>query len=76
MAQVDERWEDNVEGAWFVDKSCSFCNLCTEIAPDNLKESPDGDHCIVAKQPEGDAELTNMQDAAEQCPCEAIGKVD
>jgi ferredoxin len=76
MAQIEEKWEDNVEGAFYIDKSCSMCNLCTDVAPDNIKESADGDHCIIFKQPENDDEMTNMQDAVEQCPCEAIGKIE
>lgn len=73
MAQENERWEDNVEGTHYIDKSCSMCNLCTEVAQDNIKESPVGDHCIVFKQPENEEETTNMQDAIDQCPCESIG---
>ncbi|KXK32538.1 MAG: hypothetical protein UZ16_OP3001002532 [Candidatus Hinthialibacteria bacterium OLB16] len=74
MAQASDRWEDNAEGPYYIDKSCSMCNLCTEIAPDNIREAPEGDHCYISRQPEAGDETTNLQDAIDQCPCEAIGK--
>ena len=73
MADINERWEDNAPGKYFVDKSCILCNLCSEIAPNNFKESADGDHNIVFKQPENDEESL-VQDAMSQCPTESIGE--
>lgn len=73
MADTTQKWEDNVPGAFYVDKECILCSLCTDIAPENFKESEDGDHDFVYKQPENDAELQACQDALEQCPVDAIG---
>ena len=73
MADSADRWEDNVPGAWFVDRSCILCSLCSEIAPRNFQESADGDHDVVYKQPETEAELADARSAQEQCPVEAIG---
>lgn len=73
MAEVEERWEDNKEGAWYVDKQCILCSLCVDLAPANFKESDDGDHDVVYKQPETDEELEQCKEALEQCPVEAIG---
>lgn len=73
MADPNDKWEDNVSGTWFVDKSCILCSLCVELAPENFMESEDGDHDFVYKQPEGDEELAQCSEAMEQCPVESIG---
>jgi ferredoxin len=73
MAEVAERYEDNVPGAWYVDKSCILCSLCVDLAPNNFKESEAGDHDMVYKQPASDEETAQCNEAKEQCPVEAIG---
>lgn len=73
MADPAEKWEDNVPGAWYVDKSCILCSLCVDLAPNNFKESEAGDHDMVFKQPESEEELAQCKEAMEQCPVEAIG---
>ena len=57
MADPSERWEDNVTGPWFVDRSCILCSLCSEIAPHSFKESDDGDHDVVYHQPTTEEEV-------------------
>ena len=74
MADRSQRWEDNVPGRFYVDKECILCSLCSDIAPENFKESPDGDHDHVFKQPESDEERQKCLDALQQCPVEAIGQ--
>ena len=37
MADRDNKFEDNVEGQYYVDEECIDCNLCREIAPSNFK---------------------------------------
>lgn len=73
MANNLEAYEDNVGGAWYVDKSCILCSLCIQLAPNNFQESPDGDHDFVYKQPENAEELAQCEEAKTQCPVEAIG---
>ena len=73
MANLDEKWDDNVPGAFYVDKECILCSLCVDIAPESFKESDAGDHDVVYKQPEGEDELAAAMDAMEQCPVDAIG---
>ena len=74
MAEVEDRWEDNVPGSWYVDKTCILCSLCSDLAPNNFKESEDGDHDVVYRQPRNADEVGQSQDALEQCPVEAIGR--
>ena len=73
MADPNEKWGDNVPGKFYVDKECILCSLCCDLAPNNFKESGEGDHDIVFKQPDGEEELKQCADALEQCPVEAIG---
>ena len=73
MADHNEKWGDNVPGKFYVDKECILCSLCCDLAPNNFKESGEGDHDVVFKQPEGEEELKQCADALEQCPVEAIG---
>ena len=62
----------NVPGPFYVEDGCCItCGVWEDIAPDLLAWTPDGDsnpHCIVARQPETDAEFGRMlraMDAAE-----------
>ena len=73
MADPEEKWEDNVRGLWYVDKSCIFCGLCPQLAPENFQESEDGTHDYVYKQPADEEEEEQCRDAAEQCPAQSIG---
>lgn len=73
MADTNESWEDNEKGAWYVDKSCILCSLCVQLAPDNFKESADGDHDFVYKQPDSPEQLEQCEEARGQCPVESIG---
>ena len=73
MADPNDRWEDNAPGSWYIDKSCILCGLCVELAPENFKESDDGDHDIVYKQPDNEQELEQVREAKDQCPTESIG---
>ena len=73
MADNTQKWQDNVSGAYYVDKECILCSLCTDIAPDNFKESDEEDHDFVYKQPTSDQEEQQCRDALEQCPVDAIG---
>lgn len=74
MADAAQKWEDNVPGPFYVDKECILCSLCSDIAPANFRESDDGDHDIVYKQPETDEERKLSIEALEQCPVDAIGQ--
>lgn len=73
MGEVDQRYEDNVTGQWYVDKKCILCSVCSEAAPKNFKESSSGDHDVVFKQPDGSDEEAQCVEAMAACPVEAIG---
>ena len=73
MGDVSDRYEDNVPGRWYVDKKCILCSVCSEAAPINFKESDDGDHDMVFKQPLTNEEEAQCEEAMAACPVEAIG---
>ena len=73
MADHTQRWDDNVAGPWYVDRSCILCSLCSELAPKSFKESSAGDHDIVFHQPQTPAEIAAAKQAMAQCPVESIG---
>ena len=73
MAELNERYEDNVPGKWYVDKKCILCSVCSEAAPKNFKEAESGDHDVVYKQPSAEEEEQQCLEAMAACPVEAIG---
>lgn len=73
MGNRIDRYEDNVPGIWYVDKKCILCSVCSEAAPKNFKESPEGTHDIVYKQPDSPEEKLQCEEAMASCPVEAIG---
>ena len=74
MADKNDKFADNVSGAWYVDKGCISCHLCADRAPDVFAISQDGDHLFVFHQPSTPEELEQAEEAREDCPAEAIGK--
>ena len=73
MADKEEKWAENVEGAFYVDEQCINCDLCRETSPSNFTREEDGGYSYVFKQPENDEELELCIEAMEGCPVEAIG---
>ncbi len=73
MADKTDKFEDNAPGKYYIDKTCTYCLVCNEEAPDNIKESDDGDHSYISKQPENDDEIEQMENAIDSCPTESIG---
>ncbi|MEE9392450.1 MAG: ferredoxin [Planctomycetota bacterium] len=73
MADPQDKWDDNAPGKFYVDKECILCSLCVDLAPDSFKESDEGDHDVVFKQPESEDETQAAVEAMEQCPVNAIG---
>lgn len=73
MANPNDRFEDNVPGAFYVDYQCIGCGLCAQVAPAFFQESEEGDHHHVHRQPVTEGELELAREALEGCPVEAIG---
>ena len=73
MADIENKWPENVTGKFYVDDQCIDCDLCRETAPSNFTRSDDGGYSFVYKQPTTDEELALCEEAMEGCPVEAIG---
>lgn len=73
MADLANKYAENITGTFYVDDQCIDCDLCRETAPANFTRNDDGGHSYVYKQPSSDEELAMCKDAMEGCPVEAIG---
>jgi len=73
MAKLENRYENNVAGKYFVDDYCIDCDLCRNFAPINFARSDDTGYSYVYKQPENDDEEAMCKEAMENCPADAIG---
>ncbi len=73
MADVANKYPENITGKFFVDDQCIDCDLCRETAPHNFTRNEDGGHSYVFKQPESPEEEALCKEAMEGCPVEAIG---
>lgn len=74
MAELDQKYEDNVPGVFYVDNTCIDCDACREAAPDNFNRNDDGGYSFLDKQPESEEEYQLCLDALDSCPVEAIGE--
>ena len=73
MADIENKYPENVAGKYYVDDQCIDCDLCRETAPENFNRNEDGGYSYVKKQPANDEEEKQCQEAMEGCPVEAIG---
>ena len=73
MAELENKYTENVPGKFYVDDQCIDCDLCRETAPDNFTRSDDGGYSYVYKQPTTPEEQARCVEAMEGCPVEAIG---
>jgi len=73
MADIANRYAENVVGKFYVDDQCIDCDLCRETAPANFTRHDDGGYSFVRKQPASPEEEALCKEAMEGCPVEAIG---
>src|SRR5204862_419252 len=71
MADVANKYAENVPGKFYVDDQCIDCDLCRETAPANFKRNDDGGHSYVYKQPETPEEEGLCKEAMEGCRVES-----
>ena len=73
MADPDDKLPDQAPGKYYVDSSCIDCDVCRTTAPNNFEANEDEGYSYVVKQPEGDEEEAQCEEALESCPVESIG---
>lgn len=71
MANVQNIVKQNVDGAFFVDKTCISCSNCRDLAPANFHDA--GEFFAVFNQPEDSMQTAQSLDALVCCPVGAIG---
>jgi ferredoxin len=73
MADVANKFPQNVSGRFYVDDQCIDCDLCRETASASFTRNADGSHSFVYKQPENAQDEALCKEAMDGCPVEAIG---
>jgi ferredoxin len=73
MADPDDKLPDQAPGKYYVDSSCIDCDVCRTTAPNNFEANEDEGYSFIKKQPEGDEEEAQCEEALESCPVESIG---
>ena len=73
MADIRYRVKQNKEGKFYVEWSCIYCELCTEIAPEFYKEDKGNGWAYVHNQPKTNEEIELAMEALIGCPTESIG---
>ena len=71
MASLAERYPDNADGDFYVDRTCIDCDACRRIAPDVFTEA--ADQSYVRAQPVSEASRTRALMALVACPTGSIG---
>ena len=54
MAEIEEKWPENILGKFYVDEQCIDCDLCRETAPDFFMRNEEGGYSYVYKQPDSE----------------------
>ena len=73
MADLANRYPENVPGKFYVDTECIDCDLCRETAPANFTRNEEGGYSYLYKQPETAEQEQLSAEAMDGCPVEAIG---
>jgi ferredoxin len=73
MADKSQKWPDNVNGKFYVDRQCIDCALCRETAPDFFGRNDNNSYSFVSKQPVSKEDISLCDEAMHDCPVEAIG---
>jgi len=73
VADKTEKYVDNAEGPFYVDKTCIDCDACRQMAPDNFARNEEGGYSFLIRQPENETEAEQCVDAMEGCPVGSIG---
>ncbi|MDV7340471.1 MBL fold metallo-hydrolase [Terasakiella sp. A23] len=71
MAKYKDRVLENVDGPYYVDKTCVNCGVSRHFAPDHFGDT--GDFAFVKKQPTSWVQEQDVQRALLACPTASIG---
>lgn len=71
MARLEDRFEENVPGEFYVDRTCINCDTCRQLAPQVFAD--EGRHSYVHAQPAAEGEWRAATRALLSCPTASIG---
>lgn len=74
MAQLKQRRPENIEGNFYVDRTCIDCDTCRWMAPKIFNRS--GEQSAVYHQPGTEEERIKAMEALLACPTASIGTVE
>jgi ferredoxin len=60
MADIANKYAENVPGTFYVDDQCIDCDLCRETAPVNFTRSDEGGYSYVLTAPEANAAIMSL----------------
>ncbi len=73
MADKSAKFDQNIDGKFYVDDQCIACDACVVEAPRFFAMNDDEGHAYVFAQPTTQKDIEECQSALEACPVEAIG---
>ena len=73
MANLSDKYPENVPGKFYCDVQCIDCDLCREMAPDYFTRYEEGGYSYVFKQPTTPEGVRQCEEAVSHCPVNAIG---
>ncbi len=73
MAEPTLKTPGNVPGPYYVDETCTDCDLCRSIATQFFRRLDSTGYTIVHRQPITPAEISLAEEAREGCPTDSIG---
>ena len=73
MAEPTQKNPENVPGPYYVDDTCTDCDLCRSVAPKFFTRADDGGYSYVFRQPVTPDEIADAEAARLECPTESIG---
>jgi ferredoxin len=73
MADLANKFPENVPGRYYVDDQCIDCDLCRQTAPNNFKRDEQSGNSFAFRQPQTPEEEALCEEAMRNCPVEAIG---
>lgn len=76
MADILNKFSENVAGEYFVDNTCIACDACVLTATKNFSMHEADGHAYVSQQPETPDEVAACKEAMEGCPVESIGRTE
>ncbi len=73
MPDRHHRTPGNVPGAYYVDDTCTDCDLCRVTAPGVFGRDEVGGLSFVRQQPSSPSDTALAEEARTLCPTESIG---